>query len=146
MEFPVVHLGQTIGSCTVTDDGLYWLVECRCEILSDGIERLYCGSSRIGVLERKGRIFTCRRRISKASLPEFTGEGVFSLSPYEIWDGRLLDEPVQCLREGNELLFPYASDQPCPVEELICFFSVRDGSWRLPICPEWLESDDASCA
>ncbi len=146
MEFPVVHLGQTIGSCTVTDDGLYWLIECCCEILSDGVERLYCGGNRIGVLEQNGRIVTCRKRISKTSLPEFPGMGLFSLSPYEIWEGRLLNQPVQCLRDGDTLLFPYAADQPCPVEELICFFSVKEGFWRLPMEGQWLSSDDASCA
>ena len=144
MEFPVVHGGQTVGSCTVTDDGLYWLVECQCEILSDGVERLYCGNRRIDVLERRGKIFTCRRRISKASLPEFPGMGMFSTSPYEVWEGRVLGEPIQCLRDGDTLLFSYQEDGPCPVEALICFFSVRDGFWRLPA--QWLSSDDASCA
>ena len=145
MEFPIVHVGQTIGSCTVTDDGLYWLVECRCQIVSNEVERLYFGGCRIGVLERRGQDFICRRRISKASLPEFSTTGMFSLSPYEIWEGRVLDRPVQGFRDGEDLLFPYRSEEPCPVEELICFFTVRDGFWRLPLQSQWIASEDASC-
>ena len=138
MEFPVVHLGQTIGSCSITDDGLYWNIACNCEILSDQVERLYWGSDRIGVLEQNGRTFTCRKRLSKASVPGFPENSTFSLSPYQIWDGRLLGKRTQCIREGDELLFPYEEDQPCPCEALVCFFSVSNGFWRLPVRPEWI--------
>ena len=148
MEFPVVHLGQTIGRCTVTEQGLYWVVECECEILSDRVERLYCGCDRVGVLERDGRILTCRRRISKASMPELPQAGIFSLSPYQNWQGQLLGQPIQCLRQGDTLLFPYMENEPCPCEPLICFFEIKDGFWRLPARPEWVSSagDDPSCA
>ena len=146
MEFPVVHLGQTIGKCTVTDQGLYWLIECQCEILSDRVERLYYGDARLGVLEKQGKILTCRRRLSKASAPSFSGR--FSLSPDEYWEGTLLGQQVKCRREGDTLLFPYETDQPCPCEPLICFFEIKDGFWRLPVRKEWLLSagDDSSCA
>ena len=145
MEFPVVHLGQTIGKCTVTDQGLYWYIECECEILSDGIERLYCGDRRLGVLERNGSVLTCNRRISKASAPSLSQ--VFSLSPQENRQGTLLGKSVECRREGDMLLFPYAADQPCPCEPLICFFEVKNGFWRLPMKDEWFSSvgEDTSC-
>lgn len=146
MEYPVVHMGQTVGHCTVTEQGLYWLVECQCEILSDRVERLYCGPTRLGVLERDGRNLTCRRRVSKASVPELSG--AFSLSPYDVWNGRLLQQPVQCRRQGDTLLFPYEADAPCPCEPLICFFEIKDGFWQLPARPEWLGSvgEDSSGA
>ncbi len=137
MEFPVVHLGQTIGKCKVTDQGLYWNIECECEILSDRVERLYCGDQRLGVLEKNGSVLTCRRRMSKASVPSLSQ--VFSLSPQENWKGTLLGKPIECRRAGDMLLFPYAAHEPCPCEPLICFFEIRDGFWRLPMHDQWLK-------
>ena len=146
MEFPVIHLGQTIGRCTVTEEGLYWRIQCECEILTDDVERLYCGGRRLGVLERRGRRLFCSRRVSKSSMPRF--EEGFSLSPNQNWQGHLLGQWVQCQREGETLLFPYREAEPCPCEPLICFFEIRDGFWRLPIREQWLTSagDNSSCA
>lgn len=145
MEFPVVHLGQTIGRCRVTDQGLYWSIDCECEILSDGVERLYCGDQRLGVLERSGSVLTCRRRVSKSSMPLLSQ--AFSLAPQENRTGFLLGKPVECQMEGEMLLFPYAADEPCPCEQLICFFEIKDGFWRLPVNEQWFSSvaENPSC-
>lgn len=138
MEFPVVHLGQTVGRCTVRDDGLYWQLECECQILSDRVERLYWGQERMGVLERNGGRLICNRRIAKSSVPELSAG--FSLSPCDVWSGRLLDTPVQCIKQGDTLLFPYRPEEPCPCEPLICFFEVKDGYWQLPF--RWASAGD----
>lgn len=132
MEFPIVHLGQTVGRCTLKDEGLYWQMHCECQILSDRVERLYLGQQRMGVLERNGNRLTCSKRISKASVPELSKAGAFSLSPYDVWNGRLLDVPVRCLKQNDKLLFPYREEEPCPCEQLICFFEIKDGFWQLP--------------
>ena len=136
MEYPVVHLGQTIGKCTVTEEGLYWHIHCECEILSDQVERLYCGDRKLGVLEKNGRLFTCHRKISKASCPQLSD--MFSLSPQEKPSKTLLGKPADYVRQGDMLLFPYMEDQPCPCEPLICFFEIKDGYWRLPAREEWV--------
>ena len=144
MEFPIIHLGQTIGRCTLKDEGLYWQMHCECQVMSDRVERLYFGQQRMGVLERKGDRLVCHRRISKTSMPELTG--VFSLSPYDVWQGRLLDAPIQCLKQGDVLLFPYREEEPCPCEPLICFFEIKDGFWRLPLRSQWVSvGKDTPC-
>ncbi len=140
MEYPVIHMGQTVGHCTVTDQGLYWLVECCCEILSDRVERLYCGADRLAVLEQDGNTLTCRRMVSKKSVPALEQINQFSLSPYDVWNGRLLEQPIQCMRQEDVLLFPYRPEEPCPCEPLICFFEIKDGFWRLRLQPEWIGS------
>lgn len=142
MEYPVVYEGCPVGSCTVVEDGLYWIVDCTCELCSGQVERLYSGSRRIDVLEQKGNRLVCRKRVSKASAPELLpASGVFSLSPertYAPWEGSLLGQPAKGFRDRDLLLFPYSQDQPCPCEPLICFFEIRDGFWRLPAKDEWL--------
>ena len=142
MEYPVVHEGRTVGCCTIAEQGLYWQISCSCDLLSDRIERLYCGTKRLGVLEREGDRLCCKKRISKSSTPELPPQsGVLTLTPmesYAPWSGLLLGQPVSCLRDGQMLLFPYREDEPCPCEPLICFFEVRDGYWRLPMNEEWI--------
>jgi len=149
LEYPVVHEGREVGCCTLSEQGLYWVLECSCEVLSDRIERLYSGTKRLGVLEREGDRLFCRRRISKSSTPELPpGTGVFTLVPVEPnqpWHGYILGMELSGYREGDVLLFPYREDQPCPCEPLICFFEVRDGFWRLPMKEEWLHEKTDGC-
>jgi len=149
MEYPIIHQGQTVGCCTLSEQGLYWMLDCTCQILSDRVERLYCGTRRLGVLEREGDRLCCKRRLSKASTPELPPAGGFlTLEPTEArepWSGTLLGQRVSCYREGNTLLFPYTAEEPCPCEPLICFFEVRDGFWRLPMQDEWLNEEPDGC-
>ncbi len=141
LEYPIVHQGKQVGSGRLQDDGLYWIVYGDCGLLSDRVERLYAGEARLGVLEREGDRLTCKRRLSKSSTPELPPKaGVFTLEPKKPltpWKGRILDWELEGFREGDTLLFPYGADQPCPCEGLICFFSVRDGYWQLPLQPGW---------
>ena len=142
MDYPIIHEGRTVGNCSISEQGLYWIVEAGCEVLSDRVERLYCGERRLGVLEREGERLTCRRRISKSSAPELPPKnGILTLRPKPVrtpWQGELLGRALSGFLEGKELLFPYDREQPCPCEPLICFFSVKDGFWRLPLREEWL--------
>ena len=144
MEYPIVYREEIVGNCVLTDQGLYWELTCSCRILSDRVERLYSGETRLGVLERDGDRLRCRRRVSKASTPELPPRsGVFTLTPVrepEPWQGELLGYELSGFREGNTLLFPYAADRPCPCEPLICFFEIADGFWRLPLQPQWEQS------
>ena len=146
MEYPVIHNGQEIGCCQLTEQGLYWNLECSCAVVSDRVERIYCGTRRMGVLEREGERLHCRRRLSRASTPELPpSSGVFTLVPvesYSPWSGRILGKEISGFRDGNTLLFPYDPDQPCPCEPLICFFEIKDNFWRLPIHEEWLKKTD----
>lgn len=141
MDYPVIFEGRAVGNCTITEQGLYWSIDCSCQVLSDRIERLYCGQTRLGVLEREGNRLTCHRRLSKASVPDLPPQsGVLTLAPtsfYTPWQGKLLDYELSCFREGDTLLFPYDPLEPCPCEPLICFFEIRDGFWRLKLQPEW---------
>lgn len=144
MDYPVLHHGNSVGNCSISDLGLYWELECVCSVCSDQVERIYSGMKRIGVLERQGDRLYCRRRVSKSSCPELPPKsGRLTLSPQpdrEPWKGTLLGQPMEGYRENEMLLFPYAPDQPCPCEMLICFFEIRDGFWRLPANPEWISS------
>ena len=145
MKFPVYFDGCEVGSCSVLDQGLYWMIDCACSFRSDHVERLYCGSNRLAVLEQSGDQLVCRRRLSKRSNPEIPpGNGYFSLrpvKPYEPWDGELLGKKYRGFRTEDTLLFPYHADQPCPCEPLICFFSVKDGFWQLPLREEWTKNE-----
>ena len=38
MEYPVVHQGETVGSCVMEDVGLYWQVACSCRLFSDRVD------------------------------------------------------------------------------------------------------------
>ena len=137
MEYPVVLGDREVGSCAMEDLGLYWSLTCSCEVLSDLVERLYCGTRRLGVLERKGDRLVLHRRISKTSCPELPpANGVFSLQPMELpqsWKGEIRGCHLRGVRVGDLLLFPYSAEQPCPCEPLFCLFEISDGFWRIPI-------------
>ncbi len=145
MEYPVVHNGSEVGTCSMQEQGLYWLLECRCGFRSERVERLYSGTTRLAVLEQEGDRLVCRRRLSKRSFPELPPRsGVFSLCPMEAhvpWEGYLLGRKCSGFRKGDTLLFPYAADGPCPCEPLVCFFSVKDGFWQLPVMEEWVKNE-----
>ena len=140
MDIPIVREGKTIGNCVLEPCGLYWQVRARCELLSERVERLYCGARRLGVLEREENALVLRRQVSRASFPELPPKnGVMTLSPTEEavpWSGAVLGYSLTGFRKGEFLLFPYASDQPCPCEPLFCFFEICNGFWRLPLVPE----------
>ena len=141
MEYPVIYNGQEIGRCSLTDDGLYWVLSCRCEAVSDQVERLYCGEERLGVLQPEDGGLCLRRRLSKAGWPSLPPEnGQFSLSPAAAavapWTGRVLGYPLPeglSRRDdaGEALPFRYDPQGPCPCPPLFCLFSVEDGYWRL---------------
>ena len=137
MEIPVVLDGKPVGSCILTEQGLYWQINCSCERLSDRVERLYCGQTRLGVLIREGDRLTLRRRLSKASTPQLPPKsGVLTLRPVEEpapWSGEVLGYPLEGIRSGDTLLIPYEDTKPCHCEPLFCFFEIRDGFWRLPL-------------
>lgn len=137
MEFPVVLDGVKVGNCVLEDQGLYWEINCRCRVLSDRVERLYCGGRRLGVLLPEGDRLVLRRRMSKISVPELPPQsGVLSLAPAEgpvPWKGTVLGYELEGFRLGNTILFPYDEAKPCPCEALFCFFEIRDGFWRLEL-------------
>ena len=140
MEFPIIFDGKTVGNGVLEELGLYWTVEAHCEVISDRVERLYCGTKRLGVLEREGDELTLRRRVSKAAFPELPPRsGVFSLRPTEEpqpWSGNVLGYELSGFRLGDTLLFPYDEAKPCPCEPLFCFFEIQNGFWRLPMSLE----------
>lgn len=135
MEFPVISGEQIVGNCTVTEDGLYWIITCACRCRSGEIVRLYCGSRNLGVLVPERGQMMMHRRLSKASTPEVPPvNGVFSLEPMELpvpWEGELEGIHCQGFLLGQTLLFPYEKEKPCPCEPMFCFFEIRDGFWRI---------------
>ena len=145
-EYPLVCHGQEIGRCTLQEDGLYWIFDCRCRMQTNRVERVYSGSRRIGVLEKEGEQLVCRRRVSKRSFPELPpAGGLFSVTPMEPsapWNGTLLGQPRTGYQTETHLLFPYLAEEPCPCEPLICFFEIKDGFWQLPKREEWLKKPD----
>lgn len=139
MEFPVVLDGKQVGRCELWEEGLYWKLVCVTPVFSDRVERLYCGTVRLGVLEKEGDQLTLRRRLSKSAYPMLPPRsGVLTLGPVEqpeVWEGYVLDQYLRGFRRGDTILFPYDPNGPCPCEPLICFFSIQDGFWQLPINP-----------
>lgn len=139
MEYPVIVKEETIGSCRLEQQGLYWELDCTCTYHSGQVERLYCGTRKIGVLEPRGDQLRLQRKLAQSAWPELPPQsGVFSLEPLarpEPWKGDVLGFPLEGIRVGNHLLFPYDPQKPCPCEPLFCFFSVEDGFWKLPLPP-----------
>jgi len=137
MEFPVTLDGRAVGSCIVEEQGLYWYLDCSCEVVSDRVERLYCGTVRLGVLLLEEDRFVLRRRLSKSTFPQLPPKsGVFSLKPQEEpvpWEGTVFGWPLSGFRLGDTLLISYEAESPCPCESLFCFFEIKDGFWRLPL-------------
>lgn len=135
MEYPIIFEGNTVGNCTLEQDGLYWQLQADCAPVSDRVERLYCGPDRLGVLLREGERFVLRRRVSRAAHPELPPvNGIFTLKPTETpvpWQGCILGIEQSGYRAGETLLFPYDEEKPCPCEPLFCFFEIKDGFWRL---------------
>lgn len=138
---------ETVGTCTLEEMGLYWIIQCRCKVLSDKVERLYAGERKLGVLEKEGEQLTLRRRLSKSSCPELPPVlGYLTLHPtapkmpqteekteYAPWEGSIQGYELKGLLDGDHVLFPYEENAPCPCEPLFCFFEIRDGYWRLPL-------------
>ena len=148
MELPVMMQGKSVGYCALQEIGLYWELQCRCELVSDRVERLYVLDKKLGVLERDGAELCMSKRISKSSCPELPPrKGYFTLHPEieeaekeiavseeaTLWEGEILGHRLNGRRDGDYLIFPYDELQPCPCEPLLCFFEVKDGFWRLPI-------------
>lgn len=48
--FDVTHDGQSVGSVEVKREGLYCRVTCRCRMVGQGVQRLYAGEEKLGVL------------------------------------------------------------------------------------------------
>ena len=136
MELPIIFDEKTVGNCHLEEQGLYWYLEATCEVLSDRVERLYCGCRRLGVLEREGEHLCLRRRISKQSYPELPPtNGILSLrpvAPAEPWSGLVLGQQLHGFRRKDLLLFPYDREKPCPCEPLFCFFEIQNGFWQIP--------------
>lgn len=147
MEFPVLMHEEPVGTCNLEEVGLYWRINCKCNVLSDRIERLYVGERKLGVLEKEDNFLTLRKTISKSSCPELPPEsGKFYLHPQikvqfpvqgmDEWEGEILGHSLKGYRESEYILFPYDQDGPCPCEPLMCYFEIKDGFWRLPLHPQ----------
>lgn len=140
MEYPVVMNEETIGSCHLEQQGLYWQLCCTCTYCSEKVERLYCGTRNVGVLEPEGEGLTLRRKLSRSAWPELPPKsGVFSLTPVEQpthWQGEVMGFPLEGVQMGENLVFPYDPHKPCPCEPLFCFFTIEDGFWKLPLPPK----------
>ena len=137
MEYSVMKDDVTVGVCTLEEMGLYWLLRCQCDILSDRVERLYAGQRRLGVLEKEADRLTLTRRLSKSSCPEIPPKsGVFTLHPVKEtlvpWEGTIKGYELKGFEKEECILFPYTPDTPCPCEPLFCFFEIKDGYWQLP--------------
>lgn len=139
MDYPVILENEPVGECRLEEQGLYWALDCRCRLISNLVERLYCGTTRLGVLEKENGRLTLRRRLSRAAYPMLPPKsGVLTLRPVEEpepWEGWVLDQYLRGVRRGDLLLFPYDSNAPCPCEPLLCFFTIRGGFWQLPLDP-----------
>lgn len=144
MDLPVKLHNVIVGKCSLEEKGLYWSLQCRCELVSDKVERLYVGEKKLGVLEKDGDTLFVKRMVSKSSYPELPPQrGYLTLHPQteemienetkQTWEGDIMGNHLVGIRDGDEVLFPYDPTQPCPCEPLVCFFEIRDGFWRIPI-------------
>lgn len=70
------------GTVTVTAQGLYWVIQCRCRLYSDVMQNLVVRTGGnytiLGLLVPEGGSYYLRTRIAKKELPKFDG---FSLRP-----------------------------------------------------------------
>ena len=140
MDYPVIYNGEEIGRCTLEEQGLYWVITCHCQAVSEQVERLYSGREKLGVLVPEADGLSLKRRISKSSCRALPPEnGQFSLAPADVWEswtGEILGQkmPQGLSRRdaaGQTLRFPYSPDEPCPCPPLFCLFSVAEHFWQL---------------
>jgi len=141
MDYPVYLNENNVGTCTLEKMGLYWKLQCSCMVISDRVERLYCGERRLGVLDKEGDRLTLRRMISVSSCPELPPKsGRLTLYPekeqiMEPWEGEILGYVLKGYKDADTVLIPYSDSEPCPCEPLMCYFEIKDGYWRIPVSP-----------
>ena len=135
MEFDVKNHGKTVGTCQLQEKGLYWHLTCRCQVLSNMVERLYAGEKSLGVLDKQDDCLFLSRSLSKTSTPELPPKlGYLTLHPTaETWQGQVAGYDLCGQLRGEEVLISYDENAPCPCEPLICFFTIEDGFWHLPL-------------
>lgn len=79
-QYSVFFNNTDIGIASVTKEGLYYLIDCRCKIVKEGIYRLIASNGEnnidIGVLAPKESCFEIHRKISIKRL----GAGKFTFS------------------------------------------------------------------
>ena len=140
MELPVCHQGEIVGSCQVSELGLYWNFVCRCRLLSDRIERLYWKEHRLGVLERESDSLVLRRRIAKKLLPGFPGEGqlLYLRPPVQVLDCLL----PPTLEKDGKLWYLCGPERPFPCMPLACFFTLEQEGEQ----DYWVISRDLACS
>jgi len=111
--FPVTYQGQTVGTVTVSREGLYCRISCRCRMPEGKIHRLYAGAERLGVLMPEGGTLVLQTRVAakrlKPNCPfslEKNGEMFIPIRPGEAFAhlGRLRQARFAC-REGEPGLY-----------------------------------------
>ena len=68
--FDVKRNGRTVGTAEVKREGLYYRIFCRCRVAGEGIQRLYAGGEKIGVLIPESGELTLNTKVAAKRLNE----------------------------------------------------------------------------
>ena len=104
---PMTYRGREVGTAAMRREGLYCVVECRCEPVSDEVLRAYGhGGGRslpLGVLVPEDGALHLRRRVALSRLP---AEGLETVSvgdenPWQPWSGTCRGVALTGCRRGT---------------------------------------------
>lgn len=73
-EISMMYEGAPVGTAQITQEGLYCVVSCRCNVSSEEVLRAYAesdsGAFCLGVLVPEGGALCLRRRFARSAFPE----------------------------------------------------------------------------
>ncbi|MBQ1264819.1 MAG: hypothetical protein IIY04_05305 [Oscillospiraceae bacterium] len=139
MDVAIMHEGMRVGTAQISQEGLYWNVDCACIIDSKDVHRLWAHTKkdavRLGVLMPEGLQLRLTKRLpvsavcfteecvittEQSQLPPFCGK----VGDYEIEDAYLLENDGK-----RTLCIPYRNEAFL-LMEYICFFRLEHHGGR----------------
>lgn len=122
---PMQYGGSPCGTAVLRRDGLYYQVECICDLVTESVVRAYLECAKpvcLGVLIPDGGRLCLRRRISASQLPDppFSAVTVASgESEWAPWSGmvcgcEITDALSRRAGAGQVIAIPYAAGEPFP--------------------------------
>ena len=149
---PMTYRGREVGTAAMRREGLYCVVECRCEPVSDEVLRAYGhGGGRslpLGVLVPEDGALHLRRRVALSRLPAGGLEtvSVGDENPWQPWSGTCRGVALTGCRRGTRdgravLAMPFDRRQPLPSLALAREAEPMEleGRWWLTVPADWAE-------
>lgn len=135
MDLNVYARGNAVGTCSVSDQGLYWNVHCVCKRYAPYPVRLLGAGFNLGVAEIQGESLVFRRKLSKSSVPGFPSSDGCVLVP--VYPARMdvcgycLEADVEKTSCGTRIFIPFVNNGTNPCMPLMCFWHIKDCFWIL---------------